>query len=167
MYLFTRTDSSQPRAERLLGSLQPPLPRHWSYFCGSVADESWIAHSSPSRVHVKTRGTSLPHPEWPYALRYLYRRRCTYPEAWWPERLNCVWWCLFSAQLLKFLVPHEYVYLLIYTEQKAPDDSAVHRSIQCCVSSAESLLLVNLVAPGVMKWCLVFRKICALLITWP
>jgi len=26
MHLFTRTDSSQPRVERLLGSLQSPIP---------------------------------------------------------------------------------------------------------------------------------------------
>jgi hypothetical protein len=120
----------------------------FKYYCNLVCLKcvkvcmSWNKRNNHNDMHgatIKTRATSLPHPEWPYAIRYLYPRRCTYPGAWWPERLNCAWWCLFTARLLQLFLPREYVYLVIYTDQKGPDGSAVYVSLQSCGSSAESL----------------------------
>jgi hypothetical protein len=51
------------------------------------------------------------------------------------------------------------------TEQKAPDNSQVYKSLQNCGFSAQKMLPVNILAPEIWWWLLDFWEICGPLIS--
>jgi len=59
------------------------------------------------------------------------------------------------------------LYQFTCTEQKAPDNTEVERSIQNCGSSAWNVLHVTLPAPRISRWLLDFWKICSPLYSLP
>ena len=57
------------------------------------------------------------------------------------------------------------VFAHIYRAERARWQCSLQVTPELWVLSRD-LVLATLVAPGVWRWCVVFRKICALLITW-
>jgi len=58
---------------------------------------------------------------------------------------------------------NKYMYQIMCTMQKVPENSEVHKSLQNCGSLAQNLLNVILLVPRIWRWIPDFWKICRLL----
>jgi len=70
---------------------------------------------------------------------------------------------IFITIIRVVFLANKYLYQIMYTTQKVPENSEVHKSLQSCGSLAQNLLNVILLVPRIWRWIPDFWKICGFL----